>query len=155
MKLFSLFFVCGVTASLVFAQSSDLAGLHSSLTTDCKSIRGHAARIVAEASESQFNVDVARAHLGQVARYQEKMEEHLKAARELLTPAQQNTFDTEHKALERVCSTVKDLVETMEKEFSVAKPDRRVIRELAVKMRNEMTRGKDIHDLLKKKLGIP
>ncbi|MEP0822850.1 MAG: hypothetical protein HRF44_08365 [Ignavibacterium sp.] len=155
MKSLSLLLALGATATLVFAQSPDLAGLHSSLTTDCKSIRGHAARIVAEASESELNVDVARAHLNQVARYQEEMEKHLNSARSLLSPVQRKAVEAEHKALERVCSTVKELVGRMENEFAMARPDRRTIRELALKMRNEMTYGKDVHDLLKKKLGIP
>lgn len=155
MKSLSLILTLGVTASLVFAQSPDLAGIHSGLTTDCKSIRGHAARIVAEASKSELNVDVARAHLDQVAHYQKEMENHLKSAHALLDTTQRTSLETEHKALERVCLAVKDLVENIRKEFAKAKPDRHAIRELAVKMRNEMTYGKDVHDLLKKKLGIP
>jgi uncharacterized protein YpuA (DUF1002 family) len=154
MKLISFSLTLGLSVSLLSAQSSDLASLHSSLTTACKSIRGHAGRIVAEASEAELNKDVAQAHLREVAHYQEEMEENLKSAQPLLTAAQRKATDAEHKALEKVCETVKDLVRKLEKEFTAAKPERRAIRELATKMRNEMTYGKEVHDQLKKKLGI-
>lgn len=152
---FVLTAVFGLSAALLQAQSLDLASLHSSLTTACKSIRGHAARIVAEAGEPELNADVAIAHLREVMRYQAEMEQHLKSAHALLTPGQRKTVEAEHKALETVCATIKDLAAKAEKEFAGAPPDRRAIRGLATTMRNEMTRGKDIHDLLKKKLGIP
>ncbi|MBI4419143.1 MAG: hypothetical protein HY563_10225 [Ignavibacteriales bacterium] len=154
MKLISFSLTLGLSVSLLSAQSSDLASLHSSLTTACKSIRGHAGRIVAEASETELNKDVAQAHLREVAHYQEEMEENLKSAQPLLTATQRKATDAEHKALEKVCETVKDLIRKLEKEFAAAKPERRAIRELATKMRNEMTYGKEVHDQLKKKLGI-
>lgn len=152
---FMLTAVFGLSAALLQAQSPDLASLHSSLTTDCKSIRGHAARIVAEASETEMNTDVALAHLREVMRYQTGMEQHLKSSHALLTTSQRKAVEAEQKALETICATIKDLAGKAEKEFAGAAADRRAIRGLATTMRNEMTRGKDIHDLLKKKLGIP
>jgi hypothetical protein len=155
-KMFSLppvFFALLLPSSL-FAQSSDLAGLQSKLTVECKSIRGHAHRIVAEAAAQEFNRDVAAAHLGQVARYQSAMESDLRSTSELLTKEQQVLANAEMTILLETCKRVGQGVRNLQKEFDKDRPSVEAVRSAAVKIKNDMTQGAEVHDRLKKKLGI-
>ncbi|MBI2620379.1 MAG: hypothetical protein HYW57_09875 [Ignavibacteriales bacterium] len=140
--------------NLLAAQSPDLSRHHSVLTTDCKSIRGHAGRIVAEAGETDLNRDVAVAHLDQIEKYHAEMEERLKIIKGLLTPAQWKLVEREHKSLETVCSTLRGLIKSLKEEFENKNPDKSTVRGLAIKLRTEMSGGNDVHERMKKKLGI-
>ena len=136
------------------AQSPDLAALQSKLTVDCKSIRGHSSRIVAEASAAEFNQAVAAAHLEQVASFHTSMENDLKATAEVMTAEQQKRVAGEMKALNQICETIGKAIKDLESEFSVSAPKPDSIRRIAVGLKNEMSRGYEIHERLKKKLGI-
>lgn len=138
----------------LFSQDSDLAALQSKLTVDCKSIRGHASRIVAEASAPEFNHDVTMAHLEQVARYQEEMEKDLKATTGLLTPAQGKATEGEISFLSSTCQSVKKIVLDLRSLLSTGSPNTDAIRRLALKLKNDMTLGAETHGKLKRKLGI-
>ncbi|MEX2116529.1 MAG: hypothetical protein WEB37_06565 [Bacteroidota bacterium] len=138
----------------VFAQSSDLVGLQSKLTVDCKSIRGHASRIVAEAAESAFNRDVAAAHLGQVARYHVAMESDLRSTNDLLDKEQRKRVDAEMAILLETCKHIGVEIRGLQKEFDKVRPDIAAVRRAANTIRNDMTQGVEVHDRLKKKLGI-
>ncbi len=140
--------------SIVAAQSPDLSRHHSILTTDCKSIRGHAGRIVAEASESSFNRDVAAAHLEQIESYHSEMRERLQVVRRLLSQPQWKQVEREYQSLETTCSILDGYISALKKEFGGENPDKDRIRELAVKLRSEMSGGYDVHERMKKKLGI-
>ena len=147
-----------ILASVLFTglsvAQSDLASYHSTLTTDCKSIRGHAGRIVAEAMHTPLNRDVAAAHLEQVAKFHDEMESQLAASKKLLTAAQLKLVATEYQTLEKKCSTIGTLVSQLRKEFAKGDPDASVLRDQASKMRSEMADGNTVHESLKKKLGI-
>lgn len=136
------------------AQSSDLAGIQSKLTVDCKSIRGHATRIVAEAGGQEFNHDVAAAHLSQVAKYQTAMEADLRSTENLLTRKQREDVNVEMTSLLETCKSVGEGVRTLQKEFDAKSPNTATIRKIAADIRNQMTQGAETHDRLKKKLGI-
>ena len=152
-SLFLVFFFL-LLSSPLFAQSSDLAGLQSKLTVDCKSIRGHASRIVAEAAESEFNRDVAAAHLGQVARYQAAMESDLKSTSDLLDKKQRELVNAELTSLLGTCKRVGEGVRDLEKEFKKDRPNIETLRRGAIKIRNDMNQGAAVHERLKEKLGI-
>jgi len=154
MKPIALIPLLACSISLAVGQTSELAQEHSLLTTQCKSIRGHAGRIVAEAGQGSLNKDVAMAHLDQVAKFQEQMEKQLASSKKLLTPQQAKTVAAEYKSLEETCSTLGDLVEKLRKEFNEANTDKLKIRKLATQLRSEMTSGYDVHERMKKKLGI-
>jgi hypothetical protein len=151
--VFLFAFTC-VLSSSASAQAADLASLQSKLTIDCKSIRGHATRIVAEASGQEFNHDVAAAHLSQVAKYQASMEADLKATDKLLTDEQRKIVGAEMAFLLETCKQVGNGVRTLQKEFDSENPNTAAIRKIAGDIRNEMTQGAETHDRLKKKLGI-
>ncbi|MEX1139195.1 MAG: hypothetical protein WEB33_07470 [Bacteroidota bacterium] len=138
----------------VFAQTSDLAGLQSKLTVDCKSIRGHATRIVAEATTQEFNHDVAAAHLNQVDKYQAAMEVDLKATSDLLNKEQREKVNSEMKFLLQTCKRVGEGVRALQKEFDKKNPDISAVRQTAAEIRNHMTQGAEVHERMKKKLGI-
>lgn len=148
-----MFFIASFPSGL-FAQSADLAGLQSKLTVECKSIRGHANRIVAEAAAEDFNRDVAKAHLGQVARYQSAMDADLRATSDLLTGEQKGRIETELASLLETCKRIGQGVRDLQKEFEKDRPNIEAIRRSAVKIKSEMTQGAEVHDRLKKKLGI-
>lgn len=154
MKSIALIVFLFAFSLLTFAQDTDLARQHSLLTTDCKNIRGHAGRIVAEASERQLNRDVALAHLGEVAKFHELMEKQLVTSKKLLTAGDLKVVAAEYKSLEATCSAIGKLVEKLQKEFEKSEPDKLAIRDMAVKLRSEMSDGYDVHERLKKKLGI-
>lgn len=148
-----------LTALFVFfgflqAQSPDLSRHHSGLTTDCKNIRGHAGRIIAEASETSLNRDVAAAHLEQIEQYHREMRERLQIIRRLLSPAQWTQVEKEHQSLEKTCTVLDGIIKSLKKEFSGNVQDQQRIRELAVRLRGEMSSGYEVHERMKKKLGI-
>lgn len=149
-----LFAFSCVLSPCASAQASDLASLQSKLTIDCKSIRGHATRIVAEAGGQEFNYDVAAAHLGQVAKYQAAMETDLKATDKLLTKKQRKNVGVEMTSLLETCMRVGEGVRTLQKEFDAKSPNTATVRKIAAEIRNQMTQGAETHDRLKKKLGI-
>lgn len=148
-----MFFIA-FSPSGLFAQSADLAGLQSKLTVECKSIRGHANRIVAEATAQDFNRDVAEAHLSQVARYQSAMDADLRATRDLLTDEQKKRINTELASLLETCKRVGQGVRDLQREFEKDNPNVETVRSAAFKIKNDMTQGAEVHDRLKKKLGI-
>lgn len=137
-----------------FAQTPDLAGYHSILTVDCRNIRGHAARIVGEASARTLNKDVAEAHLAQVEKYHDQMETTLRDSKKALSARQLKAVKVEYASLEKICTNVGKLVKRLQVEFSKDKPKKLTIRELASKLRNEMTSGYRLHENMKKKLGL-
>lgn len=147
-------FIIAFSPSGLFAQSADLAGLQSKLTVECKSIRGHANRIVAEATAQDFNRDVAEAHLSQVARYQSAMDADLRATSDQLTDEQKKLINTELTSLLETCKQIGQEVRDLQKEFAKDRPNIEAIRRSAVKIKGEMTHGAEVHDRLKKKLGI-
>ncbi len=150
----SRIFLFLLLSSSLFAQSSELAGLQSKLTIECKSIRGHASRIVAEAAEAEFNHDVAAAHLGQVAHYQAAMESDLKSTSDLLDEKQRELVDAELTSLLGTCKRIGEGVRDLEKEFKKDRPNVETLRRGAIKIRNDMNQGAAVHERLKKKLGI-
>lgn len=150
--------VCIVFAFLVVvstsAQVSELAQQHALLTSDCKAIRGHAKRIVEEASASELNTSVASAHCGEVAKALSSMEKRLQGTKKLLDANQAKSVAAEYTALEKLCQRLKQLSRQIEQELAKDQPDRFLVRKLAYDLRNEMTSGSEIHETMKKKLGV-
>lgn len=138
----------------VFGQTTELSKQHSLLTTQCRSIRGHAGRILAEAAQPSLNRDVASAHLSEIAKFQGQMEQQLASSKKLLTATQSQSVSAEYKSLEKTCSTIGDLVEQLQKELDKKGPDQLAVRKLATTLRSEMTGGNEVHERMKKKLGI-
>jgi len=136
------------------AQSPDLANLQSKLTVDCKSIRGHAGRIVAESGEQEFNVTVAVAHLKQVANFHSSMEKDLVAIAKVLSAAQGQLVAHEMKQLDEICKSAGSRIGKLEDAFNLAAPDRETIRRESRLLRETMAQGHEIHERMKKKLGI-
>lgn len=136
------------------AQTTELSKQHSLLTTQCKSIRGHAGRIVAESSESSLNREVAAAHLGEIAKFRDQMEQQLASSKKLLSAELLKSVSAEYKSLEKTCSTIEDLVGKIRKELEKKEPARSAVRNLAVTLRSEMTAGYEVHEKMKKKLGL-
>jgi hypothetical protein len=151
---FPRFFFALLFPFQVFTQTSDLAGLQSKLTVECKSIRGHAHRIVVEVTAQEFNRDVAAAHLGQVARYQSAMESDLRLTSELLTKEQQILASAEMAFLLETCKRVGLGVRDLQKEFAKDRPGIESVRRVAISIKNDMTQGAEAHERLKRKLGI-
>lgn len=138
----------------VFSQTSELAKQHSQLTTQCKSIRGHAGRIVAETGEPTLNRDVALAHLGQIEKFREQMEQQLASSKKLLNAEQSKLVAAEYKSLGATCSAIEDFAAKLRKELEKKEPVQTSVRELAGKLRSEMSGANEVHERLKKKLGI-
>jgi hypothetical protein len=153
MKISCVVAVTVLVAGSAFAQSK-LANEHDKLTSDCKSVRGHAHRIVEEASVMDLNVDVARAHAGQVVKSLQSMEERLRTAKTIMTAAQQKQVAAEQKLLEEACKRLQAVTKKIEAELSNDAPDRLQIRKWAMEMRDEMTKSSEIHRAMKKKLGL-
>lgn len=151
LNILTLFCLPGIT---LCSQQQDLAALQSKLTVDCKSIRGHAVRIVAETGETPFNRDVAGAHLEQVAKYQASMKINLEATATTLTRQQSLLVANEMKRLSEICETIGEAVKTLKELFSKENPDTHAIRRLASSLRNTMNEGYQIHERMKSKLGI-
>lgn len=154
MKQFLFIVAVLVISDLLYPQSTRLIELHNGLTNDCKNIRGHAGRIVAEASEPTLNKDVAEAHLKEVKRYLQSMEQQLKESKELLTPQQRKSVSAHYAVLEKTCTRLKEYTSSLEEEFARPRPDKNKIKALATDLRNEMTAGKEVHDRLKRDLGL-
>lgn len=153
MKTFSLAIAIALfTAPSLFTQ--DLAGFHSTLTTDCRNIRGHASRIVAEASASELNKEVAQAHLAQVAKYHDQMDLTLKQSKKSLSAQQLKAVVAEYESLEKTCAAIGEFVRKLQAELAKDDPDRMSVREIASKLRTQMSAGYDVHERLKKKLGL-
>lgn len=154
MRMISVwFFVLGMTVSAA-GQSPQLASEHAELTGACKRVRGHAQRIVEEASQSALNQDIAKAHAAEVASSLKTMEQRLKNSRKLLTAKQVQLVAKEHDALEAVCASLQELCARIEEELGRADPDRIQIRNWAVELRKQMGEGNQTHAQLKKKLNI-
>ena len=140
--------------SAVLAQTTELSKQHSLLTTQCKSIRGHAGRIVAESSESSLNREVAAAHLGEIAKFRDQMEQQLASSKKLLNAEMLKSVSAEYESLEKTCATIEELAGKIRRELEKKEPARSVVRELAVRLRSEMTGGYEVHEKMKKKLGL-
>ncbi len=140
--------------SAVLAQTTELSKQHGLLTMQCKSIRGHAGRIVAESSEPSLNREVAAAHLGEIAKFRSQMEEQLASSKKLLSTESLKSVSAEYKSLEKTCSTIEELVGKIRKELEKKEPVRSAVRELAGKLRSEMIGGYEVHERMKKKLGL-
>jgi septal ring factor EnvC (AmiA/AmiB activator) len=152
-----LAWICGVLvvwAVQAQARQPSLTELHALLTEDCKNVRGHAGRVVAEASEPELNIDLAAAHTTEVSKNLRNMEQRLQAARKLLSADQLKRVREHQEYLEKLCGRLKDLTEKLEKELSKEKPDRIEVRRTASSLRAEMDRGRQEHALLKQKLGL-
>ncbi len=154
MKPIALFLFLSFPLFLCYSQNPDLARQLSLLTTDCKNIRGHAGRIVAEANQTAFNADVARAHLDEIAKFHALMEQQLEGSKKLLQASEMKLVGAEYKSLEKTCSVIGGLVEKLQKEFQKDEADRSTVRDVASSLRAEMSSGYDVHERLKKKLGI-
>jgi hypothetical protein len=136
------------------AQVSELAQQHAQLTSDCKAIRGHAKRIVEEASAAELNTSVASAHLGAAVKSLGSMEKRLQGTKKLLNADQRKLVSAEYSALEKLCSRLKLLSERLAQELAEQNPDRFAVRKLAFDIRSEMTTGSEIHEKIKNKLGL-
>ena len=98
--------------------------------------------------------DVAEAHLAEVAKYHDQMETTLRDSKKALSARQLKAVKVEYASLEKICTNVGKLVERLQAEFSKDKPGQLTIRELASELRNEMTSGYRLHEIMKKKLGL-
>ncbi len=136
------------------AQTTELAQQHGLLTTDCKAIRGHAKRIVEEASAPELNTSVAAAHLGEVNKSLASMEKRLQGTRKLLTQDRLKLVASEYATLEKICTNLKSFSEKIEKEIAKEKPDRLLVKKLAADLRSEMMNGSQVHEQVMSKLGI-
>lgn len=154
MKSFALILSLSLLFPLVFSQTSELTKQHSLLTTQCKNIRGHAGRIIAEADEAKLNRDVASAHLDEIAKYHTQMELQITSSKKLLDAGQLKSVAAEYKSLEKTCSSIGDLVVKLRKEFEKKEPAGPTVRNLAKTLRSEMSTGYDVHERMKKKIGI-
>jgi regulator of replication initiation timing len=154
MKSFALVLSLSLVFPFAFGQNSELAKQHSLLTTQCKNIRGHAGRVVAEAGQATLNKDVAAAHLDQIARNHTQMELQIASSKKLLDAGQLKSVSAEYMSLEKTCSSIGDLITKLRKEFEKNEPARLTVRKLAEKLRSEMSAGYDVHERLKKKLAI-
>lgn len=148
--LFLLMFLPG----LVMTQPSELAVQQEMLARDCKNVRGHAGRVVEETSQSDFNTDLARAHAGEVVKNLKAMEQRLQSIRTLCTKEQLGRIASEQASLEKTCVLLQDLAGRLEKELGKEAPDRLAARKMSIEVRNEMTKGNEVHLQMKKKLGL-
>lgn len=136
------------------AQPSNLAEEHSLLVKDCKNIRGHAGRVVEEASQSDLNRDVAHAHAEEVVKYLRQMEGRLATTKKMLKKEQLVRVTSHYKSLEQSCSKMQELSSKIEKELSKEKPDRLEVKKMATALRAEMSGGNDVHQKMMKALGL-
>ena len=140
--------------SLTIAQASDLAQEQELLTRDCKNVRGHAGRVVEETSQSELNTDLARAHAGEVVKNLRLMEQRLKTSKKLYTKTQLTRVSAEQASMEKTCEMLKNLARRLEQELEKEKPDRLQARKIAMELRAEMNKGYDVHQRMKKNLGL-
>jgi len=82
------------------------------------------------------------------------MEKRLQGTKKLLNPKQASSVAAEYAALEKLCQRLKQLSTQLEQELAKDRPDKFLVRKLALDLRNEMTTGTEIHDKLKSKLGV-
>ncbi|GEM_PF-1679819 len=136
------------------AQKADLSQQIEQLTRDCKNIRGHAGRVVEEASQSELNKDLALAHAQEVVRNLELMERNLDETAKLLTNEQRKLVHQEHQSLKKTCERLKELSARLRTALSKEKPERLEVKKIAMDLRNEMSAGNEVHQRMKKKLGI-
>jgi hypothetical protein len=136
------------------AQKANLSRQLEQLTRDCKNIRGHAGRVVEEASQSELNKDLALAHAQEVVRNLELMERNLDATARLLTNEQHKLVRQEQESLEKTCERLKELSTRLRAALSKEKPDRLEVKKIAMELRNEMSAGNEVHQRMKKKLGM-
>ncbi|MBM4168614.1 MAG: hypothetical protein FJ215_05600 [Ignavibacteria bacterium] len=154
MRSLIVFALLVLVAAVSYSQSNALAQEHALLVKDCKLIKGHAGRVVAEASEPELNRDVALAHAEQIAKSLKDMEWHLEQAQKLLKPDQLKLVKQHHELLAKSCETLKKNSESLEKELNKSNPDRLTVKKLATALRQEMTTASGYHDALRAKLGI-
>ncbi|MEX2088685.1 MAG: hypothetical protein WEB62_02900 [Bacteroidota bacterium] len=140
--------------SLTIAQASDLAQQQELLTRDCKNVRGHAGRVVEETSQSDLNTDLARAHAGEVVKNLRLMEQRLQAIKKLYNKDQSTRVRAEQASMEKACEMLKNLSGRLEQELEKEMPDRLQARKIAMELRTEMNKGYDVHQQMKKKLGL-
>ncbi len=139
---------------LAIAQAPELTQQQELLTRDCKNVRGHAGRVVEEASQSELNAALARAHAGEVIKNLRAMEQQLQSVRKLYTKEQLGLVGAEHASMEKTCATLKDLAGRLEEELKKENPDRLQTRKIAMELRAEMNKGYDVHQRMKKSLGM-
>jgi transposase len=154
MRLFGCFLLALLFAAPTPAQVSELAQQHALLTSDCKAVRGHARRIVEEASAADLNTSVAAAHCGEVVKALHSMEKRLQSTKKLLSPKQATSVAAEYAALEKLCQRLKRVSAQLEQELAKDQPDRFLVRKMALDLRNEMSTGSEIHEKIKSKLGV-
>lgn len=139
---------------LAIAQAPELTQQQELLTRDCKNVRGHAGRVVEEASQSELNAALARAHAGEVIKNLRAMEQQLQSVRKLYTKEQLGLVGAEQASMEKMCATLKDLAGRLEEELKKENPDRLQTRKIAMELRAEMNKGYDVHQRMKKSLGM-
>ncbi len=149
-----LLLVLFIFPGMLCAQSAKLIEEHTLLTNDCKNIRGHSGRIAAEAGAAAFNHDVAAAHLNEVVKYLQAMEKRLKGTKQLIAPQQLKAVAPRYSSLEKTCARLKEYSSSLQEEFAKPNPDKAKIKSLATSLREEMNSGKNVHDLLKRELGL-
>lgn len=140
--------------SLAIAQSSGLVQEQELLTRDCKNVRGHAGRVVEETSQSDLNTDLARAHAGEVVKNLQLMEQRLQAIEKLYTKDESTRVRAEQTSMEKTCGMLQNLAGRLEQELEKEKPDRLQARKIAMELRAEMNKGYDVHQQMRKKLGL-
>lgn len=140
--------------SLTISQVSNLFQEHALLTRDCKQIKGHAGRVIAEASEPELNTDVALAHAEEISKSLTLMENHLNKAKKLLTSDQTKKVDTHHNALAKSCLRLSNIYKQLLEELMKEKPNRSTVKKLATDLRNEISFASDHHESLKRKIGM-
>lgn len=154
MRTLRICFLFMFLPSLAIAQASELAQQQESLTRDCKNVRGHAGRVVEETSQPELNTDLARAHAGEVVKNLHAMEQRLQSVRKLYTKEQLVRVGANQTSMEKTCDTLKDLAGRLEQELKKENPDRLQARKIAMELRAEMNKGYDVHQKMKKSLGM-
>lgn len=138
----------------LFAQVSDLFQEHALLTRDCKLVKGHANRVIAEATEHELNRDVALAHAEQIAKSLDDMQQRLQQARKMLKEDQRKAVLVHQTAIEKSCEKLHEMYNNLEKELEKQNPDRLKVRKIAIDLRNEITLATEHHASLKRKIGM-
>ena len=152
----ALFVVVLLVASCSFAlaQSDELISEHNQLTTDCRSVRGHAQAIVVEASQAELNVEVAQAHAKEVVDHLASMKELLPSSKKLLSSAQLKKVKAEYASLEKTCEELQKMGKELTDELDKEKPDEEKVRKIAFDMRTQMNDGYRVYLQVKHKLGL-
>lgn len=140
--------------SITISQVSNLFQEHVLLTRDCKQIKGHAGRVIAEASEIELNTDVALAHAKEISKNLTLMENHLNQAKKFLTADQLKKVQIHHDALAKSCLRLANICKQVLEELMKEKPDRSAVKKLGTDLRNEISFASDHHESLKRKIGM-